>query len=91
MDLFPLFVMSVLKAAVRPQERRGKMWIIIRRPHAYLEAELGRAFQGQRDVQVVVDRRSGERRIRAHPVAVERRGADRRSPREDLVEILISG
>ena len=41
-------------------------------------------FDGQEGVNVIVDRRYGERRLTEQPLAVERRGADRRSEGEDL-------
>jgi hypothetical protein len=56
--------------------------IIIRRPYAHLKEELRRAFEGQEDVKVIVDKRNGERRTSQQPVAMECRQADRRSPNE---------
>ena len=64
-------------------------YIVIRRPYAHLEDEVRRVFAGREDVKVVVDRRSGERRATQRPVSVERRRADRRRAKEELVEVLI--
>ena len=66
------------------------MSIIIRQPYAYLEKELCSTFEGQEDVKVIVDRRYGQRRTRTQTVELERRGADRRRPKEELVEVLLS-
>ena len=65
-------------------------YIVIRRPYAHLEDEVRRVFAGREDVKVVVDRRSGERRATQQPVSVERRRADRRRAKEELVEVLIA-
>ncbi len=67
------------------------MLIIIRRPYAFLEAELRRAFEEQGDVQVVVDRRIRERRTSPQVVAVDCRRTDRRTVvKEEVVEVVIS-
>jgi hypothetical protein len=66
------------------------MTIIIRPRYSALGEELRRAFQGQEDVQVIVDRRAGERRTSRHPVTVERRLAERRRAMDELVEVVIS-
>ena len=66
------------------------MSIIIHRPYAHLEKELRRAFKGQEDVKVTVDKRNGERRTSPQPVAADRRRADRRTPKEELVEVVIA-
>ena len=66
------------------------MSIVIRQPYAHLEKELRRAFKGQEDVKVIVDKRNGERRTSRQPLELERRRADRRTPKEELVEVVIS-
>src|SRR2546425_835272 len=43
-----------------------------------------------KDVKVIVDRRSGERRATQQPVKVDQRRADRRRASEELVEVLIA-
>ena len=42
------------------------------------------------DVKVVVDKRSGERRRIKQSIPLERRRADRRKLKEELVEVVIS-
>ncbi len=64
-------------------------YIVIRRPYGHLEDEVRRVFAEREDVKVVVDRRSGERRATQQPAMVERRRADRRRAKEELVEVLI--
>ncbi len=81
MSSLPDFLFKILGETPRPEEGRGKMVIIIRRQYAYLEAELRAAFEGQEDVQVVVDRRTIEQ-----PVA-----ANRRRPKEEILGVVISG
>ncbi|MBI4011604.1 MAG: hypothetical protein HY359_04790 [Candidatus Rokubacteria bacterium] len=65
------------------------MYVVIRRPYAYLERELRRTFEGQEDVRVLVDRRSGERRTSPQPVALERRRAERRRSKAEVLEVVI--
>jgi len=89
MSEFPGFVMKIAKAT-SPQPGAGMMSIIIRRPYAYLEKELSSTFEGQEDVKMIVDRRYDEWRTRTQPVELERRRADRRRPKEELVEISLS-
>jgi hypothetical protein len=65
------------------------MYVVLRRPYAYLQDALQRAFEGQEGVQVIIDRRLHERRQARQPVGVERRRADRRTPTEELLQIVI--
>ena len=81
---------NMVSAGKTSQETAQAMKILIRRPYAYLEKELRTAFDGQEDVKVIVDRRYRERRESSQPVALERRRADRRRPKEELVEVLLS-
>jgi len=88
-SVFPGFVMKIAKATNQREEGVG--WsLIIRRPYAYLDKELYSTFEGQEDVKVIVDRRYGERRTRTQPVELERRHADQRRPKEELVEVSLT-
>ncbi len=49
----------------------------------------GRACEGQEDIRVLVDRRSGERRTSRQPVGLERRRAERRRSKAEVVEVVI--
>jgi hypothetical protein len=91
MSFLPAFLVRILKAAARPEEGREKMCIVVRRPYAYLQEELRQGFEGQGDVQVVLDGRSGERRAGRDPMTAERRQADRRRAQQEIVEVVISG
>jgi len=66
------------------------MSIIIRQPYAHLEKELTKTFKGQKDVQVILDKRYSERRKTQQDVEVERRHADRRQPNEEIVDVVLS-
>lgn len=90
MTFMPEFTMRIAKKAHLSEEGPGVTSIIIRRPYARLEKELRSAFKEQEDVKVALDRRYGERRKRRQPVAIERRRADRRRPKDELVEVVIS-
>lgn len=50
---------------------------------------LAKAFAGREDVTIIMDRRRAERRIWQQPVAVDRRQAARRRPREKVFEVVI--
>jgi hypothetical protein len=65
------------------------MSIIIRQPYTHLFKEMSRTFGGKEDVMVMVDRRSGQRRKKSRPVKSERRRADRRRPKQELVEVTL--
>lgn len=90
MSQLPEFLLRIAKATSPPEKGPGVMTVIIRRPYAYLEKELRSTFEGQEDVKVIVDRRYRERRTKIQPVEIERRGADRRGPKEELLEVLLS-
>lgn len=90
MDLVPIFLLKFFEAVPRRQEGRGVMYIIIRPPFDFLEEGFRRAFEGQENIQVVVDRRSTHRRTSQRPIAVDRRQADRRRPKEEIGEVVIS-
>ena len=90
MSSMPGFLMRIAKASFPPEQGVGMMSIVIRRPYAFLEKELRSTFEGQEDVKVIVDRRYGERRTSQQMVALERRCADRRRPKEELVEVVLS-
>ncbi len=90
MSSMPEFLLRIAKATNPPQGGPGVMSIIIHRPYAHLEKELNRAFEGQEDVKVTVNKRNGERRTSPQHIAADRRRADRRGPKEELVEVVIS-
>jgi hypothetical protein len=88
---FPLrFLLRITRTNLSSQREDGRISIIIRRPYAYLEKELSTAFERQSDVQVTVDRRLGERRKSLQAVSSERWHVERRSRKEELVEVVLS-
>jgi hypothetical protein len=90
-EAFPGILISILRSNPGPESIQGKMYVIIQQGYGYLEETLRRSFAGQDNVEVIVDRRSAERRTTRQPVAFERRRADRRKSREHLVEVVIAG
>ena len=80
MELLHVLLVSVLGPGAPDGERR-KVYIIVHRPYAHFAGLLRAAFQGHRDVEILVDRRAGERRTRLRLVTGERRRAERRGPR----------
>ena len=72
------------------EKRCGTTSIVIRRPYAHLEKDLRSAFKWIEDVKVILDRRFDERRKTQQPVTQERRAADQRRQKEDLVDVVIS-
>ena len=72
---------------VKKNERRGEKllrsggcmyYVIISRHCANMQQELATAMQGRKDIQVILDRRYGERRADLHRTSQERRRKDRR-------------
>lgn len=90
MDILPIFLLKFFEAVPRRQEGRGMMYIIIRPPFDFLEYGFRRAFEGQENIRVVLDRRSAQRRTGRQPIAVERRRTDQRMPKEEIGEVVIS-
>jgi hypothetical protein len=88
MNPLPRLLLKVLRANPGLVENRGMAYIVIRRPYAHLEEEL-RPFEEQGDIKVVVDKRRGERRVGPGRPPVDRRSADRRREKEELIEIVI--
>ena len=86
----PKFTMRSAKKAHLSEEEAGIMTIVVQQPYAHLERELRRAFKGQEDVKIILDRRQGERRKNTKAVGAERRRADRRYPKEEIVEVVVS-
>jgi len=90
MDLLNGFLIRILKSSQGSGEGTEQMCIIIRRPYAYLEAELKKTFEGQADVTVKLDRRYDERQRKKETHPSERRRTDRRKSKQELVEVVIA-
>lgn len=86
----PEFTTKITKATHLPEESPRSMTVVIFRPYTHIERELRNAFKGQEDVEVILDRRNGDRRKKQQAVVRERRRENRRKPKEALVEVTIS-
>jgi hypothetical protein len=53
-------------------------YVIISRYCANMQQELATALQGRKDIQVILDRRYGERRADGEPISLDRRRKKRR-------------
>ena len=91
MAFVPAFVVKILAVAGGTGANPGKMLLVVRRPYAHLEDRLRRAFGGRDDVEVIADRRHGERRMSDRRVSAERRRAERRTRKDEIVEVIIQG
>jgi hypothetical protein len=91
MEFTPAFIVAVLGVTEGSWQNPARMLLIVRRPYAHLEERLRRAFEGRTDVEVLPDRRRGDRRLNARTVAEERRLAERRTLKEEIVEVVIQG
>ena len=90
MSYLPKFRLKISKSAHLSEGGPGITSIIIMRPYAHLERELRSTFKEEDDVKVILDKRYEERRTSQQAVEVERRHADQRQPKEELVEVVIS-
>ncbi len=82
--------MRIAKKAHLSEEEVGIMTIVVHPAYTHLERELRRAFKGQEDVKIILDRRQGERRKNTKAVGADRRKADRRHLKEEIVEVVVS-
>ncbi len=97
MELPSGFVLKTVRASAKPREEtgEGKMLLVVGSRYAHLQKALMEAFDGQGDVQILVDRRKGERRQGERrkgggAVLSERRQMDRRKHKEEVLEIILS-
>ena len=90
MSSLPGLQLKIGKATVQPEQGAGTISMIIQRPYTRLKKQLRRAaFEWQEDVNIIVDRRYRERRASEELFAAERRRADRRRLKEQLVEVIL--
>lgn len=83
------FIVKVLNPVSEGEKRHKPMYIIIRQPYKHLFKEMCRTFGANGTVKVMVDRRHGQRRKKSRPVKSERRQANRRRSKEDLLEVVL--
>ena len=85
-------VIAFVAALARDDYSNGdheRITIVVPRAHAYLVDLLAKAFAQRRDVEIIVDRRHGARRVQQQAVAVERRRTERRRPKETVIEVVL--
>src|SRR3989442_4965396 len=85
-------VMRFVRAITGGENSPGdspKLYIIIPRPHAYLADLLVKAFEGRQDVEIIADRRRGERRMQQQAPAVEQRPADPPEAKDENIGMVI--
>lgn len=87
----PTFVGRVFSATDALKHNPVRMLLIVRRPYAHIEDHLRSAFEGRDDIVILQDRRSRARRMTAGSYREERRRAERRSRKEDVLEVVIEG
>lgn len=90
-EFIPVFVLGILGVTEGSWHNPARMLLIVRRPYAHLEDRLRRAFEGRGDIEVIADRRRGERRMGDRGAPVERRRAERRTSKEEILEVVIHG
>ena len=84
------FLMKIISSDPGTKESPCAMSIIIRQPYTHLLKEMFRTFGGKDDVRIMVDRRCDQRRTKRQPVKLERRRAERRRPKQELVEVTLT-
>ena len=90
-ESLPAFVIRMVSVTAGLRHNPGRMLLIVRRPYGHLEERLRRVFEGRDDIVVIPDRRSSDRRARGRPVQDERRRAERRSRKEEMLEVVFEG
>lgn len=90
-ESIPAFVLRMLSVTEGLKHNPGRMLLIVRQPYGHLEERLRRVFEGRDDIVVIPDRRSSNRRASARPVQDERRRAERRSRKEEMLEVVFEG
>ena len=86
----PDLQMRIIKNTNLTEEGDGIMTIVVMRSYPNLEKELRSAFKGQKEVNVILDRRHEDRRKIQQAVEIERRQAEQRRQKEELVEVVLS-
>jgi hypothetical protein len=78
------FILRLQKSKRLIKESTEEMNIIVVRPHSLLADDLRKVYKGQEQVNIIVDRRYGERRKESELTAagLDRRAEERRNQRE---------
>lgn len=81
--------LTPLADTAHPGGNAGKVFIIVPQHRAYFADLLIKAFEGREDVEVITDRRHGERRTQQQASRMERRQGQRRRPKEGVIEVVV--
>lgn len=76
------FLLRIQKSRVPARITSEDMNILVRRSHSYMADELRKLYEDQDQVNIIVDRRYGDRRQESKPVGHDCRDTDRRSSTE---------
>jgi hypothetical protein len=90
MDALSLSFLSALSPPERSDSGDRRIYVIVPQNQAYLADLLTKAFEGRGDIEVLVDRRRGERREKPKAVSLERRRAERRRTAKGTVQVVIT-
>jgi hypothetical protein len=90
MDALSFSFLSALSPPERSDSGDRRIYVIVPKAQAYLADLLTKAFEGRGDIEVLVDRRRGERRAQPKVVSSDRRRADRRRMAEGTVQVVIT-
>jgi len=82
------FMMRMLKSPKPSTRAAGQTIVVVHRAFVSLIPDLLNVFKGDPDVQVIADRRSGERRTKKEPVSLDRRRTERRERKAELLEVV---
>src|SRR3989442_6670471 len=81
MQSLVISLVTALTGGQRSDSGHERVSIIVPATHTHLLDLLAKAFEGREDVEVIVDRRRGDRRAQERPVAVGGGPAERRRPK----------
>jgi hypothetical protein len=90
MEALSFSFLSALSPPERSDSGDRRIYVIVPRTQAYLADLLTKAFEGRADIEVLVDRRRGERRAQPKVVSSDRRRADRRRTAQGTVQVIIT-
>jgi len=90
MDALSFSILSALSPPERSEVGDRRIYVIVPQTQAYLADLLTKAFEGRGDIEVLVDRRRGQRRAQPKVMSLERRRADRRRTAQGTVQVVIT-
>ncbi len=90
MEALSFSFLSALSPPERSDSGDRRIYVIVPRTQAYLADLLTKAFEGRTDIEVLVDRRRGDRRAQPKVVSSDRRRADRRRTAQGMVQVVIT-